>query len=223
MHIFRRTIPASGAAQRNCGPIFDTIKPFIEPNKVLLEISSGSGYHIKYFAERLPDNVFQPSEIDDNSIMMFRQYLTNSELKNICEPVFADVSKHYAKWQECGPFPGEISKRKFADCKEFFDYILNINMIHITPFKCTLGLFVNSRDILKPGGLLFTYGPYSVNGVLTPESNVQFNENLKMQNKEWGIRDIEELKEVAKESSISLLRTFDLPANNKLLVWQKNL
>ena len=34
------------------------------------------------------------------------------------------------------------------------------------------GLFSGAGFILKPDGLLLTYGPYAVDGVLTPDSNV---------------------------------------------------
>jgi hypothetical protein len=94
-------------------------------------------------------------------------------------------------------------------------------MIHISPFNCTEGLFKNASKLLKPQGLLFTYGPYSENYVLTPESNFSFDRSLKAQNPEWGIRDINDLKTLAEENSIELLKINNLPSNNKLIVWRK--
>ena len=55
-----------------------------------------------------------------------------------------------------------------------------INMIHISPWKCTESLFKNASILLNPGGMLFTYGPYAVNGIITPESNISFNQSLKV-------------------------------------------
>jgi hypothetical protein len=205
------------SAMRNKGPILEVLKKQLQPNKILLEISSGVGIHSAYFAEHFPSVKFQPSEYDQN---LFNS-IEDCQTKNICDPVYVDIREDYSKWGDCGPFQEGADKMDFANCNNFFDYMLNINMMHITPFSCSIGLFYNAGKLLKPGGKLFTYGPYSVNGLLTPESNVRFNENLTAQNPEWGIRDLNELSVLAKQNSIVLLEAHDLPANNKCVVWQK--
>jgi len=65
------------------------------------------------------------------------------------------------------------------------------------------------------------YGPFAVNGSLTPQSNVDFDNTLKMTNAEWGIRDILDLEAVAASEGFSLENCHDLPANNKILVWKR--
>lgn len=99
--------------------------------------------------------------------------------------------------------------------------MLNINMMHISPFQCSEGLFWNASRLLKQGGLLITYGPYAVDGKLTPESNVQFDASLKYRNPSWGIRDVRELEKLSNTNGITLKQMFDLPANNKCLIWEK--
>ena len=42
--------------------------------------------------------------------------------------------------------------------------------------------------------MLVTYGPYAQDGVLTPESNQQFDRTLRSRDPSWGIRDIVELR-----------------------------
>jgi hypothetical protein len=75
--------------------------------------------------------------------------------------------------------------------------------MHISPWSCTLGLFSTATKLLKPGtGLLITYGPYAVNGVLTPEGNVNFDKWLKGTDPEWGVRDIRDLIQVGKSNGL---------------------
>lgn len=81
---------------------------------------------------------------------------------------------------------------------------------------------MGSAETLKPGGYLFTYGPFAMDGKLSPESNISFDAGLRKTDPSWGIRDItQQLVPLAKGLELHLLNIHDLPANNKLLVWQK--
>lgn len=197
------------AGERNKQPILDVLKKYIRVNEVeklsMLEISSGPGSHASFFAASFPNLTIQTSEYDANLFRSIREYKSHYGVNNVLDPVLFDVSS-----EEIDLWPPNS-----------FDYILNINMIHITPWKCTEGLFKHSSKLLKPGGLMFTYGPYQHGGVLQPESNVRFNQNLQSTNPSWGIRDIDDLAKLAGEVSIALIEKHDLPSNNKCLVWQK--
>ena len=72
-----------------------------------------------------------------------------------------------------------------------FDLAICINLFHISPWNCTLGVLKGCSKVLKLGGKLLTYGAYSKNGILTPQSNVNFDNRLKKENSEWGVRDME--------------------------------
>ena len=74
---------------------------------------------------------------------------------------------------------------------------------------------------LRSQGLLFLYGPFAIDGVLEPKSNQEFDTTLKMNNSEWGIRDLRDLEAEASRSEINLVEVIDLPANNKLVIWKK--
>lgn len=41
------------------------------------------------------------------------------------------------------------------------------------------------------------------------------------QNPEWGLRDVYDLEKLAKSNSMNFDAMFDMPANNKTLVWLK--
>ena len=79
------------AATRNCQPILEALlkdlrpvacTPEPEAQKVaagregaVLEVSSGSGQHVVYFAPHFPQLTFFPSEIDDRNLGSIRRYV----------------------------------------------------------------------------------------------------------------------------------------------------
>ena len=86
-------------------------------------------------------------------------------LENVSAPARLDVAEESA-------YPDAAS----------FDYIFNANMAHISEWRCTEGLFKLAGKVLRRGhgtGLLFLYGPFAVDGVLEPESNVRFDSMLR--------------------------------------------
>lgn len=93
-------------------------------------------------------------------------------------------------------------------------------MIHISPWECTAALLRMSSVCLRCGGLLFTYGPYRVGGVMV-ESNEKFDESLKSRCSEWGIRDLEEVEKSAAAYGLVLKSTNEMPANNLCLMFEK--
>jgi hypothetical protein len=42
------------------------------------------------------------------------------------------------------------------------DIMININMIHISPYSCTDALFKIANNELKVNGIIMLYGPYKV-------------------------------------------------------------
>lgn len=198
------------AADRNKDPILSVLRKYIQPgpDQIFLEISSGTGQHIAHFAPYFPQILFYPSEYEPKLLESIAAYA--NEFSNIKDPLRIDITKDFHTW-------GNGIFREAS-----IDYMYNANMMHISPYSCSIGLFTNAGKLLKDEGILFTYGPYAINGKITPESNVNFDKSLKLQDRSWGLRDINDLKELAKNNGIKLIDIIDMPANNKTLIWKKN-
>ncbi|XP_050398036.1 methyltransferase-like 26 [Patella vulgata] len=212
------------AADRNKEAILDVLEKYFPPkggvspatenvNKELpvqaLEISSGTGQHVIYFASHLPQILWQPSEYDKDYIKSISAHIKHSGVTNVLPPVQVDISQPVEDWM-----PSTIT---LNSC----DLLLNVNLIHISPWQCAIGLMKAAGKLLKKEGFLFMYGPMSVHGVISPESNVRFDRSLRSQNSSWGLRDIDDIESLATENQLKLHQVVDMPANNKTLVFVK--
>jgi hypothetical protein len=101
--------------------------------------------------------------------------------------------------------------------------MLNVNMIHISSNDAVDGLFRAAGGLLKPDtGRLITYGPYAIDGKISPQSNVTFDASLRAQDPQWGLRDIHDLKTKALHNGLQLLEIHEMPANNHTLIFLLN-
>ena len=173
-----------------------------------LEISSGSGQHVVHFAHHFSDITWQPSDYNSDNFGSINAYIEDSQLPNVKPPVILDVTEPKT-WQNATLDINSV------------DAIFNANMVHIAPIECTYGLFKVASSLLHKGGLLIMYGPFAVEGVLTPDSNVHFDQVLRSRDPSFGIRDTALLKRCAEENALSLTDTIEMPANNKILIFVK--
>ena len=95
------------------------------------------------------------------------------------------------------------------------------NMCHISPWSCTVGLLAGAARVLQPGGELFLYGPFSVNGRPTTESNAAFDATLRQRNPAWGYRDVADVEALAAAAGLSFVERREMPANNFMLIYRK--
>ena len=95
--------------------------------------------------------------------------------------------------------------------------IVNINMLHVAPWSVGLGLLAGAGRILPPGGMLYLYGPFIVDGAMTP-SNANFDHMLRQRNPAWGIRALEDVLAAAQPHGLALAEQIAMPANNLSLV-----
>ncbi|XP_061588681.1 methyltransferase-like 26 [Cololabis saira] len=200
---------SAAAADRNKEPLLAVIRDNVSGQRALqaLEVSSGTGQHVLHFARSLRNITWQPSEFDRQSLSSIEAYRAHYKPDNVMPAIHLDASQPHQHWGGIQP--------------DSLDLLLNINMIHISPLACTEGLFKGAGALLKPQGLLLTYGPYAVNGEITPQSNIDFDYSLRQRNPEWGLRDISLVSSLAQKNGLYLDKIVDMPANNKCLLFRK--
>jgi len=96
-----------------------------------------------------------------------------------------------------------------------------INAIHIVAWLFVQNLFNGVGRVLKPGGVMFVYGPYEYSDRALEPSNVEFDEWLKLRDPNSGIRKFEEVNQLALQNGLILQRDIEMPANNRSIWWRK--
>jgi len=195
----RRHAPA---AERNRGPILDVLRRVLPARGTVLEIASGTGQHVSFFATALPALDWQPSERDDADFASIAAWAQHAGTSNVRPPLRLDVTD--ATWPV-----GSV------------DAIVNANMIHIAPWACCVGLMRGAGRHLVPGGVLVTYGPYKIGGAHTAPSNESFDAELRTRDPAWGVRDLEAVAEVAATHGLVLHEQVAMPANNFTVVFRR--
>jgi hypothetical protein len=188
------------AAERNKDPILGVLRELCSETKFVLTIAEGSGQHVVHFARHLPHVTFQPTDLEQSAPASIAAYVEESACPNVSPPLLLNAAD-----------PDWPVKQA--------DGIYCINMIHISPWSATEGLFRGASRILSPNGFLMTYGPYRFSGAFTAPSNAEFDASLKSRNPEWGVRDVDDLKNLALSVGMELRQTVALPANNHCLVF----
>jgi SAM-dependent methyltransferase len=171
-----------------------------------LEVASGTGQHVAWFAAALPGWTWQPSDAQAESLDSITAWCTDAGVHNVHPPVLLDVLA--PQWPRSG-----------AAFAAPFDLVYCANMLHIAPWACCAGLMQGTARHLAPGGRLVTYGPYLEDGVPTAPGNRDFDASLRERNPAWGLRRLEDVAQVAAQAGLRLAARHALPANNLLLVW----
>jgi len=193
--------PFSEACERNSGPILEVLSPHLQNARSLLEVGSGTGQHAVYFAREIPHLTWQTSDCEINHWGINR-WLNDSGLENVQAPLFLDVLKD--NWPETT-----------------YDAAYSANTAHIMPWEAVVATFTGLTNVLKEGALYFLYGPFNYAGQYTSESNAKFDIWLKSQAEHQAIRDIEAMIELASNNGFELQEDVAMPANNRILIWNK--
>jgi hypothetical protein len=144
---------------------------------------------------------WQPSDRDEN-LTGIRAWLEAAALDNILEPLSLDVMQ--SDW------PVDRA-----------DYIFSANTVHIMSWAAVQGMFTGLGQVLEKDGLLALYGPFNYDGAYSSDSNARFDQWLKERNPLSGIRDFTELDKLADKAGLGFVQDYQMPVNNRILVWQK--
>lgn len=195
----RRSAPA---ALRNREPIAQVLGDWLPKSGLVLEIASGTGEHVVYFAGRFPNLEWQPSDLDPGALASIRACREEAGLANVRDPVLLDASS--------GAWP--IIRA---------DAVLSINMVHISPWRAALGLLEGAARLLEAGAPLILYGPWLSDQIETAPSNIAFDSDLRHRNGEWGLRRVEDFAAEARQRGFAFVDQRPMPANNLMLLFRK--
>ncbi len=194
---------ASPSTARNRDPILEVLKVHLPTAGLVLEIAAGAGEHAAHNAAALPELQWRPTDPDPEALVSIEAWRAQAGLSNLLPALRLDASD---------PDAWPIRRA---------DAVVNINMIHISPWAATEGLMAGAGSVLPPGGMLFLYGPYLEPEVATAPSNLAFDESLKSRNPAWGLRQRDEVVDLAGRRGLRLLERIAMPANNLALIFHK--
>ncbi|MEZ5896405.1 MAG: DUF938 domain-containing protein [Parvularculaceae bacterium] len=195
----------SPSAERNRDAIREVFLRLMPGAGAIVEIASGSGQHGAHIAAASPDIYWRPGDPDAASRTSIAAWTAHSGLANVAAPHNADVTR--TGWE--GDFGAA-------------DGVFCANMIHIAPFEAAKGLIAGAGRLLKPGGRLMLYGPFTRNGAHTAPSNEAFDASLKARDPRWGVRDLDrDIAPLAIAAGLSLVEIVDMPSNNFSVIFEK--
>lgn len=194
--------PYSESCDRNRKPILEVLMQYDIKEGRLLEIGTGTGQHAVFMAKNLPTLHWICSDVKENHAGI-KMWLKEEKIPNIHGPEVLKVGKD--------DFPG----------KQPFQYVFTANTLHIMSWKENKALFKLLGKRLRETALVFIYGPFNYQGKFTSESNEKFDLWLKEKDPKSAIRNFEDVNSSMVKNGFKLLNDHEMPANNRLLVFER--
>ena len=194
-------LPFSQACENNQAPILAVLQQAFAGRRQVLEIGSGTGQHAVYFAPRLPQLIWQTSDLAENHAGI-RAWQAAHPAPNLRAPLLLDLAG--SDWPEGA-----------------FDAVFSANTRHIVAWPLVERLFALVGSHLPPAGVLALYGPFNYGGQFTSDSNRAFDAWLRQRDAASGIRHFEDIRQLAAQHGLALEHDHAMPANNRLLVFRR--
>jgi hypothetical protein len=177
----------------------------------VIEAGSGTGQHVVDFARHMQGIIWWPSDFNEQHLKSIAAWRAHAGLENIRPPLRIDLSD--PAWCQ-QMHDGSGPKNLLA--------VFCANVIHIAPWSVAEGLFAGAGEALRADGRLFLYGPFKRDGRHTAVSNAVFDTSLRSQDPEWGVRDAGDVTKLAERAGFELAQTFEMPANNLILMFARS-
>lgn len=193
------------AGNRNRDPILSVFKEIFPKSGNVMELASGAGNHVNYFAPHFPSLKFQPSDYNMDVFDTIKKKRAERGNANVADPIKIDLTAPDT-WPS-------------AD-DGLYDVIFVVNLFQVAPVAIADGIAQVANRVLTEDGFVAIYGPFKVDGEYTTESNAAFDQEiLAPKISEWGLKDVRDLEGAANAHSIALKKILDMPANNFMLLF----
>ena len=192
----------SPAAERNKQPIAAVLARVLPVTGLVLEVASGTGQHAEHFARTLPSLTWQPTEMDADLLAELRVRVQRAALPNLLLPLKFDVHD---------------ARRPIASVAAIFC----ANLLHIAPWTACAALLAHAELGLAHGAPLVLYGPFKQGGEHSAPSNAAFDADLRRRDSAWGVRDLDDVLELARGHGLEIEELVAMPANNLTVVLQR--
>jgi len=196
-------IPFCEPCERNKDPILEVITPYLHDIDEVLEIGSGTAQHAVYFASALPHLRWQTSD-QAQFLEGIKAQLNNAQVANALPPFELDVNQ--PQW--------------LAEPRQY-RAVYTANSFHIMSESDIQQFFSGLPQVTSGDAILIVYGPFSYHGQFTSQGNLEFDQRLRDRREGSGIRDIDFIEPLANAAGFNLLKDHAMPANNQILVWQR--
>lgn len=197
-------LPFSEACERNKEPILEVLENHLPNRGLVLEIGSGTGQHAVYFAGKLKTVKWLPSDVAENLPGLAARIEAEGS-DNIQAPIELDVNSDISSWPE-----------------RVVSAVFSANTAHIMDWKSVRAMFAKVGEKLKERGVFCLYGPFNEEGKYTSDSNRAFDLQLKSQDPDMGLRDVQTLETLAAKSNMQMIDQVRMPSNNQTLVFRRN-
>ncbi|MCH9693869.1 MAG: DUF938 domain-containing protein [Gammaproteobacteria bacterium] len=193
--------PVAISADRNADPILEVLKTEFADCRQVIEIGSGTGQHAAKFAAALPHLSWQTSDVEDHHSGI-AAWVEHAALARLSPPITLDV-----RYDELP--------------RNSYDAVYSSNTAHIMGLDAVEKMFGLVGKSLRPRGVFCLYGPFRRRGEFNTPSNAAFDKSLQLRDASMGIRDLEHLDSFAMQNRLRQKRFYAMPANNHIVVWQK--
>lgn len=189
--------------ERNGEPIRAALAGLIGGEGTVLEIGSGTGQHAAHLAGAFPNHLWVPSDPRPEHLASIVAWRRWAKAPNLAEPVVLDAATDWAARLEVAAL------RPVA--------VFSANVVHIAPWTVAEGIVAGAGRLLGPGGRLILYGPFREGGVHTGDGNRSFDAALRADNPDWGVRDVADIAQLARQAGFGPPEIVAMPSNNRIL------